>query len=1361
MADATHERRRFRDHTYVMYGSSLQMERDDMQDNLPRSAASGVGRPQQNFLTSQPSILRCPGVTLVGRLVLASLIGSLLPYNSSIQAADDRDVLLARFQTNRPILRPETEIPRGQVRRIQLSEEGGQLRVYAAGDDKVVRKWLVHRTHDRRMDIRYEATIRWPINRTSIGGIFALDLHPNLDGKRYVAFGGAGSDLSQVQIVNVAQPDDFELLKPAPSSRPSTPVYSLSFHPQLSVLAVAHGGQTNEHSAEIGLWGWRDGNATNLSRVNSGFDRVDAVKFSPSGKYLLAANRADRQVATWEYVNDPGTVTRRGTTRTMPSSVNGIAWVSDLRWVAATAHHGLQFGSISESNAANTESSAPAELFNATNGPVHYRVWLDEKQNYGPPTTLPANAGQVIGASRIYLLANPDDAPEKAVDAINLQGLSQQDSKWEVRLLNGGPRFVNASVVTAIDTNPVQSLLLYAVWDVFRVRDGQKPGQVQLIGNDRTRQEIVLENAGFDGDVTAVGLSPDGRYAIAAGVDRFESQTSGGDGGNVSGIEIRIWSVPDGRLLGTFPDATAATAGSSISRVTIPADDSIAFARGSLHSNIQDATFYEFYGKNIPPLPQPTHQFQMKAPGWARNESITATDTHWQIRFKNNEYWLKPINRPVAEMGPFPVLPGSGPPLAVEMFELEKKAFLAIGYATSILVWDVEAVNAGKAGRRETQADAIARAFFGPEGKVNSLAASTRNPRSPWLLVGSDDGTLSAWSLKGVTSRTSRRRELQTDFEMVAGRLQVTDVDATGPGWAAGFEKGQEIVGVELPRAELARNEWSVPEKDWLATLQLPIPGESLYVTVRAGKTEAASTRQHVLGTQVMHEPLWTMYPQVDGEWVAWSPYGYFDASSEETMDDLGWHKNLDLSTGACEFFSSDVFRSGFHKSHLVRSRLLQARRPLAPPDVFLYPSSVKISQVVTSATGQSLTDDQNSIEIPADLRVSVEADQRDNEEIIGLKVWCNGQLIADTDDPSLGMLGSRSLEKTRAVLEGINVGRHLLRSGQSNFLSAVVESRVVGPDGVPARMSNSAIFSFFVHGVPQRRIHYLGIGVTRLDHAAEFQRRGISELKFSANDAYALGREFKTQCASQFTPGTMVVAANKDDVALLSQSELEIIPPSRDEILASLDTIVQQATADDLVCLFVSSHGFSNRDGFFLLMEETDGKLGGALTREDVYSRLRRLPCATLLLIDACHSGGIDSNRELRDAGDLKVGPAILASSKPGQLSWETDQVQWDVSAQTRCGHGVFTAAILEALAAQRLDQNPATATNADLSLILDRDGDRMLSLDEFCHYVQMRTRKLAPQPQDPVFIPSLTVRSRDLLLRPIPARDTSRSGQ
>ena len=59
------------------------------------------------------------------------------------------------------------------------------------------------------------------------------------------------------------------------------------------------------------------------------------------------------------------------------------------------------------------------------------------------------------------------------------------------------------------------------------------------------------------------------------------------------------------------------------------------------------------------------------------------------------------------------------------------------------------------------------------------------------------------------------------------------------------------------------------------ARFRKPQPGEQLYVEATFGGQPVAMI------SPVAHDPLWTLYPQRDGNWILWTPQGYFDCSPD------------------------------------------------------------------------------------------------------------------------------------------------------------------------------------------------------------------------------------------------------------------------------------------------------------------------------------------------------------------------------------------------------------------------------------------------------------------------------------------------
>ncbi|MGH7128962.1 MAG: PDZ domain-containing protein, partial [Planctomycetaceae bacterium] len=208
-------------------------------------------------------------------------------------------------------------------------------------------------------------------------------------------------------------------------------------------------------------------------------------------------------------------------------------------------------------------------------------------------------------------------------------------------------------------------------------------------------------------------------------------------------------------------------------------------------------------------------------------------------------------------MGPFDGRPANSMTCGV-LFKAGDREYVALGHLDGITVWDWTALQRGeKAGVR-----AKVRGFYGHDAQVTCLGAS---PRGDWLVSGSMDGTICAWSLKDL----GRSNELGVAVESQAGGAPVVrSVQPHSPGWEAGFEAGQRILAVNCGGQDLAKDQFA-------RCLNECLPDCELYVTVRPAGGGAGEL---VLQTPVLRDPLWTLYPRHDGYWVLWTPDGYFDA---------------------------------------------------------------------------------------------------------------------------------------------------------------------------------------------------------------------------------------------------------------------------------------------------------------------------------------------------------------------------------------------------------------------------------------------------------------------------------------------------
>lgn len=170
-------------------------------------------------------------------------------------------------------------------------------------------------------------------------------------------------------------------------------------------------------------------------------------------------------------------------------------------------------------------------------------------------------------------------------------------------------------------------------------------------------------------------------------------------------------------------------------------------------------------------------------------------------------------------------------------------------------------------------------------------------------------------------------------------------------------------------------------------------------------------------------------------------------------------------------------------------------------------------------------------------------------------------------------------------------------------------------------------------------------------------------------------------------------------------------------EIRGMIETIktklrTGQIGEDDLVILFISSHGFMDEHGDFRIQGSDYSPERRSSTsvsyKNDILAYLDEIPCKKLILIDACHSGGARANATdiltaIHDIRDAPKGFAILTSSSKDEESYE--DVKWQ--------NGAFTEGIMKGLKDGLADANKnGIITLLELEAYLKKEVSEMVSV-------------------------------------------------
>lgn len=263
----------------------------------------------------------------------------------------------------------------------------------------------------------------------------------------------------------------------------------------------------------------------------------------------------------------------------------------------------------------------------------------------------------------------------------------------------------------------------------------------------------------------------------------------------------------------------------------------------------------------------------------------------------------------------------------------------------------------------------------------------------------------------------------------------------------------------------------------------------------------------------------------------------------------------------------------------------------------------------------------------------------------------------------------------------------------------------------------------FFVMYEPRRpNLHILSIG-------AEHQ-----DLAYTGKDAQDFANAFSNQKGLFFENIFIKTLTGSD----------KTVGTEITGTIEELDYRFRNATAsdriqeNDVLMLFVSSHGKNSSDGFKLLASDYDVRRERSTTvdfQEDVVEILNQINCKKVVLLDACHSGAADS-KAVSDS-EMSSALATLVAAHPGmatmtscgrnQLSYEDQEWQ----------NGAFTEAILEAFSGKPVTDQFGVTFSADAN------GNKIITLNELYNYLlrrvpgMVRGTKVDPPTEQIPFMP------------------------
>ena len=222
---------------------------------------------------------------------------------------------------------------------------------------------------------------------------------------------------------------------------------------------------------------------------------------------------------------------------------------------------------------------------------------------------------------------------------------------------------------------------------------------------------------------------------------------------------------------------------------------------------------------------------------------------------------------------------------------------LAVGQERAIVIVDA------KTGRRN-------RLLSGHEGSVLALAVS---PDGRWLASGSSDQTVRLWPL----SECNTPPRLGARFgRRPSGGWTVEAVEPRGVAKTMGLLPGDGVVITAIGGRRIEVDEFAQRAED-------STPGTAVELQVKRGD------RRLILGTTKTEAPALSLFASDDGDWILWTPHGFYDSSITGDRKHLVWHRNRIAIDQASLAVPAVEYEAHFRKPELVE-RLFASADPRA-----------------------------------------------------------------------------------------------------------------------------------------------------------------------------------------------------------------------------------------------------------------------------------------------------------------------------------------------------------------------------------------------------------------------------------------------